>query len=75
MTILDPELDKVTPERILELRKSLKMSGQTFGEALGFAPGVSARMRVSEIETGRKKISRQAALIVLYLEAFGPLME
>ena len=74
MTFLDPEIERVSAERVRELRGSLKLGQQAFGEILGFSRN-GARMRVSEIETGRRPIQRQTALIVLYVEAFGPLTE
>lgn len=53
--------------RVADLRRAMRATGQRFGELLGFAPKW-ARMRVSEIENGRRPCGRQTWMIVRLLE-------
>jgi len=45
-----------------KIRLSLNMSQQKFGEILGFSKKW-ARMRVSEMECGRKKVSKRTEVL------------
>lgn len=70
--LLEAAIGEVLPIHVRKLRTDLGLSGQDFGVMLGFAPSC-ARGRLSEIERGARPISRQVALLYLYIEAFGPL--
>ena len=61
-------MKKVTAKSVKNLRQSLALSGLSFGKLLGFSKA-GARMRTSELETGRAPISGHVARIVELLEA------
>ena len=46
-------------ERVRELRKTLRLSGEKFGEKIGLK-----KVAVSQIETGRKNLSEQNILAI-----------
>lgn len=50
------------PEQLRERRLKLGMTQQEFGEKLGFSKKW-ARMRVSELELGKKTITQKTALL------------
>lgn len=60
---------------VKEIRLRLGLSQEEFGPAIGFAPGLTARMRVSEIETGRRAISLKVGLLLRYVDFYGKLPE
>ena len=60
----------MTPGELKALRKELGMTQETFGQALGYA---YPKVRISELEHGRKNISSQVEIICAYLQRYGPL--
>ena len=58
-----------TPERIGSLRGRLRMNQPPFARAIGFSHG----SRVSELEAGTREVSPSVALLLEYLDRYGPL--
>lgn len=63
-----------TPERLKQVRKSLNMSAQQFGIAVGYASS-GAKVRISELEHGRQAIPQAVSIIAAYLERYGVLAD
>ena len=58
-----------TPERIASLRGRLRMGQAPFALAVGY----SHASRVSELEAGTREVSPSVALLLEYLDCYGPL--
>jgi DNA-binding transcriptional regulator YiaG len=61
-----------TPERLRQLRRSLGMTAQQFGIAVGYASS-GAKVRISELEQGRQTIPQSVSIIAAYVERYGVL--
>lgn len=61
--------DGWTPDRIIQLRERLGLTQKEFALCLGY----SHPSRVSELEAGTRKVTLPVAILLEYLDRYGPL--
>lgn len=62
----------MTGKQIKEIRLKYNLTQTDFGNLLGYADG-SAKVRISELENGKIRITATIERLALYIDEYGPM--